>query len=421
MAVLCLTLLVASACSGGSQAGVSQQLVKVERGDLTVTVSGSGNIEVSNKMSLTFGTGGQVEKIYIDEGDRVSKGQELAKLKTDSLELVLAQAEAAYAQAQVGITQAQLNLKSAEFDLEKTEDLFVRPDDIFAARQAVRVAEANLENAKEQLSNATLEWDIKVWTNEVKIAEENLRKAQAALEALLSASVDPEREEVQIKRLQVQVAQQSVELAQHSFEMAEKSLEIARKQLDEATIKAPFDSVVAKVSVDEMDIVLATTQIIQVIDPASMQLKVQVDEVDVPKVKIGQKTVIEVDALPDVKIEGRVTFVSLIPGQAAGVTVYDVKVEFSTAESSELRIGMSATADIVIAERTDVLLVPDRAITKNKQGESVVEVMVNGKAETRTVVTGVSDGLQTEIIGGLQEGDEVIERRTQSSSGMGMF
>lgn len=407
-----LALIGSLACNplGGNTGVTNQQLVKVVRDNLTVTVSGSGNIEVSNKMSLTFGAGGQVEKIYIKEGDRVSKGQELAKLKTDSLELALAQTEAAYAQAQVGVTQAQLNLKSAELDLEKTEDLFVRPDDIFAAREAVRVAEENLKRAKEQLNNAVLEWDIKVWTNEVTIAEENLRKAQARLDALLSASVDPEREEVQIKRLQVQVAQQSIELAQNSLDMANKSLEIARKQLDEATITAPFDSVVAKVSVDEMDIVLAATQIIQVIDPASMQLKVQVDEVDVSQVKIGQKAVIGVDALPDVKIEGRVTFISLLPGQASGVTVYDVKVGFSTSESSELRIGMSATADIVVAERTDVLLVPDRAISKDVQGKSVVEVMVNGKAETRTVVTGVSDGLQTEIIEGLQEGDVVIER-----------
>jgi macrolide-specific efflux system membrane fusion protein len=72
---------------------------------------------------------------------------------------------------------------------------------------------------------------------------------------------------------------------------------------------------------------------------------------------------------------------------------------------------MSATADIVINERSNVLLVPNRAISKDSQGNPIVEVMVNGEIERRPVVTGISDGFETEIVAGLNEGEVVVERR----------
>jgi multidrug efflux pump subunit AcrA (membrane-fusion protein) len=83
---------------------------------------------------------------------------------------------------------------------------------------------------------------------------------------------------------------------------------------------------------------------------------------------------------------------------------------------------MSASADIIIATRTNVLLVPDRAIKQDSQGKTIVEVMVNGQAEERVVVAGISDGLQTEIVAGLKEGEVVVERRAKSTSSLpGLF
>ena len=94
--------------------------------------------------------------------------------------------------------------------------------------------------------------------------------------------------------------------------------------------------------------------------------------------------------------------------------VFEVKVEFDVTKGIGLRGGMSATADVIIAERTNVLLVPDRAIKQDSQGNTVVEVMVNEQTEERTVVIGISDGYQTEIVDGLEEGEVVIEKRARS-------
>ncbi|MFC1985221.1 efflux RND transporter periplasmic adaptor subunit, partial [Chloroflexota bacterium] len=176
---------------------------------------------------------------------------------------------------------------------------------------------------------------------------------------------------------------------------------------------ALFDGIVARVYADEGDVIpppsLTSTAIIQLIDLTTMELNVEVDEIDVPGVKLGQRAIIEVDALPALPLEGKVNFISLLPTEEGGVIVYNVKINFDVPEGTGLRAGMSATADIITTERKNALLVPDRTIKQDSQGNSIVEVMVDKQIEERAVVIGVSDGFQTEILDGLEEG-EVVER-----------
>lgn len=357
--VLCLVLAGCISCNlFGGEEEVSEQLVEVVRGDLTVTVSGSGNIKVSDDIRLAFSVGGRVDRIYVGEGDEVNEGDELAKLETDTLELALAQAEVACSQAQVAVTQAEVTLRTAEYNLEQAQAVYALSD-----------------------------------------------------------------ERVAIAELQVEVAQQSLELAKQSLALADQSLAQAQKQLGEATITAPFDGIVASVGVDEKDTIFPSTTVIYLIDPGNMELEVQVDEIDIIGVKLGQRTMIELDALSALQLEGKVSSISLVPAIGGGVVVYEVRVDFDVPEGVGLRTGMSATADIIVAERKDVLLVPDRAIKQDSEGNAVVEVSrVGGEREERVVVIGVSDGFQTEILSGLSEGEVVVESRSTSESlGLGLF
>jgi HlyD family secretion protein len=101
----------------------------------------------------------------------------------------------------------------------------------------------------------------------------------------------------------------------------------------------------------------------------------------------------------------------------AGVIVYDVEIEFQVPEGTGLKVGMSATADIIIDKRENVLLVPARAIGRDSQGNPAVELVVgNEQTEVRKVTTGLSDGFQTEILSGLEEGEVIIERRSRSGT-----
>jgi len=423
--LLCLMLVGATSCNAlGGEEEVVDQFVEVVRGDLMVTVSGSGNIEISDEMKLTFGVAGRIDKIYVEEGDIVNEGDVLAKLETGALELALTQAQVAYleasatvSQALTAVTQAQLALQTAEYNLDKAEDTYEWPE-LEVAYADVEKAMLSVENIQDKLANA-IENDpggdhSSLYTLLAR-AEANLFTLQGKLDAMLSGD---DKEEVAIKKLQVQVAQeslelaqQSLELAQHSPELAQQSLEQVQKQLNDATITAPFDGEVAKVYVDEKDTVSTATTIIHLIDPSRMELNIDVDEVDVAEVKPGQRAIIEVDALPDLLLEGEVGSINLLPEEEGGVIVFEVKINFDAPEGIGLRIGMSASADIVINERSNALLVPDRAIKQDSQGNTVVKVMVNEQIEERTVVTGISDGFETEIVDGLEEGEVVIGRQ----------
>ena len=466
--LLCLILAGSLACNpfGGGKEETTQQLVEVVRGDLTVTISGSGNIEASDEMKLTFGIGGRVDKIYVEEDDEVSQGDVLAKLETDDLELALTQAEVTYNQAKVAVTEAEVAVTRAEVAVTQAEVTYNQ------AQVAVTQAEINLKNAEialEQTIKTSTLSDIKVAQAEVDVAKRDLEEALWTLskydpgtvgfegyqkrviqaEARLNTAEDrldamlagTDTKEVASKKQQVEAAQQSLEstrrslestrqslestrqslelaklspeLARQYLELTKQSLEQARKQLDKVTIVAPFNSVITNVYVDEGDTISTATKILYLVDPSRMELKVQVDEIDIPEVELGQRAIIEVDALPALPFEGNVRSISLLPTVEAGVIVYDVKIDLSVPEGGRLRAGMSATADIIINERSNVLLVPNRAIKEDSEGNPVVEVIVNGQTESRTVVIGISDGFQTVIVDGLEEGEVVIEKRAK--------
>ncbi|MFC2056957.1 efflux RND transporter periplasmic adaptor subunit [Chloroflexota bacterium] len=407
--LMCLVLASVTACNpfGGGEE-VTEGLVEVVQGDLTFTVSGSGNIEVPNEMKLAFGVAGKVDRIYVEEGDEANKGDVLAKLETDALELAVTQAEVAQTKAQVDITQAEVTLETAEYNLEQSQETYTLAD-IKTAEADIVIIERDLDEVLRTLSKyepGTTGWES--YQKRVSQAQSRLNTAEDTLEAMLFGS---DTTEVAIKRLQVELAQQSLELTKQSLELADQSLAEAQKQLREATITAPFDGIIAEVGVDEKDTVTTTATIIHLIDLGSMELEIDVDEIDIPEVKLGQRTIIEVDALPDLPLEGKASYISYLPKEESGVIVFEVKIEFDVSKGIGLRGGMSASADIVINERSDALLVPSRAVKQDSQGNTVVKVMVNEQIEERTVVTGISDGFQTEIVNGLEEGEMVIGRQ----------
>ncbi|MFC2072181.1 HlyD family secretion protein [Chloroflexota bacterium] len=387
--LLCLVLVGSLSCSPTDAKEQETLQQTVEQDELTITVSGSGNIEVSNELKLTFGVAGKVDKIYVEEGDNVTEGEVLAKLETDALELALnkeqvvlnqahathnqaqvavTQANTAVTQAQATVTQAEIALQTAEYTLGQTEETYTLSD-IKAAQSNVDAVRRDWEEALQTLYKydpGTPGWE--EYQEIVNQAQLRLNAAEDRLDAILFGN---STEEVAIKKLQVEAAQQSlkvaqqsvepaqqsVELAQQSLEIAKRSVELARqsvelaqKQLDEATITAPFDGLVASVSVDEGDTVSTAITIVHLIDPNSMELNVEVDEIDIPEVKLGQRAIIEIDALPDLPLEGKVSSISLLPTIETGLIMYDVKIEFDVLDGIGLRTGMSATADIVIAE-----------------------------------------------------------------------
>ncbi|MFC1957876.1 biotin/lipoyl-binding protein, partial [Chloroflexota bacterium] len=115
--LLSLVLIGSLSCSPAESSAQETHQQLLEQGDLAVTISGSGNIEVANELKLTFSLVGKVDKIYVEESDEVSEGEVLAELDTDALELALNEAQATLNQAQVTSNQAQVAVAQAQADV----------------------------------------------------------------------------------------------------------------------------------------------------------------------------------------------------------------------------------------------------------------------------------------------------------------
>jgi len=267
-------------------------------------------------------------------------------------------------------------------------------------------AQARLNAAESTLDAMINSYD----TEEVAIAKLQVEAAEMA-EAQAQKNLDELTEDIAIKELQIEAAKESVEQAKQSVVLARASLAQTQKELDEATITAPFDGVVASVGAEERDTITTAITIVHLVDPTSMELIVEVDEIDIPEVNLGQEAVIELDALRDVELIGNVTTIFPMPIEVGGVVLYEVQINFDVPEDSGIKVGMSAEADIVLAKRSNVLLVPERAIEEDDQGNPVVNVMINEQIEQRPVVIGISDDFNTEIVSGLNEGETVVVER----------
>jgi len=185
----------------------------------------------------------------------------------------------------------------------------------------------------------------------------------------------------------------------------------------ESVIRAPIDGTVLELLVHEGDPVVpltsyqAGTALTTLADMSTLLFKGTVDEIDVGKLKEGMPARIKVGALPDAKVDGRVYKISPKSKTAEGATLFDVEITLLPAPGVVLRSGYSANADIVVREKENVLLIPERLVTF-ADGKSTVEIpgVGEGEAVKREIKVGLSDGINVEVADGLKEKESVVER-----------
>ena len=197
------------------------------------------------------------------------------------------------------------------------------------------------------------------------------------------------------------------------LENAVVTLENKKDDLLKTIIVAPFDGTVVSVGVKRNDVLSAQDYssggAIQLVDTTAIKFQGLVDEIDILKVKRGQKAMIAVDAVPDKVFTGAVTFISPYGEKdTSNVVKFAVTIELDPSDV-ELKGGLTATADIAIYDVQNVLLVPLSAVTTTPAGSSVTVMSeAEGQAETREVTLGVQNFQFAEVLSGLKEGDEVI-------------
>ncbi len=348
----------------------------VTRGKLTVTVTATGTLEPVNQVEVGSEISGTIKKVLVDFNDRIKQEQILAIMDTDQL-------------------QAKVNQARASLDLAKAQ--------VKQSRATVLETRNKLRRAKELAKSGMC-------------SEEDCDAAQASYDRAVA----------DLARTKAQVVQ------------AQASLDAEQTTLAKATIHSPIDGIVLKRDVEPGQTVAASFQtpvlFILAENLTQMELHVDVDEADVGQVKEGQNAEFTVDAYPNKNFPARITEVHFASQTVDGVVTYETILSVDNSDLL-LRPGMTATADIMVKQIKDALLVPNAALrfSPPQQAESVstgrgglvgsllprppmaskphektnadkkqqhVWVLRDGQPVTIPVTLGSTDGIMTEVIGG---------------------
>ena len=237
-------------------------------------------------------------------------------------------------------------------------------------------------------------------------------------QAMANAQNSIDTATISLQNAQTQLAQKQAGSTNAQIEQAAAQLSNARAQLIVAEntyadniITAPFDGIIAELNAKVGDQVSGSSAAAGSTNLATLITKQKIatmalNEVDVAKIKIGDKATLTFDAIDGLDMTGTVSQIDSIGTVSQGVVTYNVKITFDT-DDDRIKSGMSVSADIITDAHTDVLTVPNSAVKTNAAG-SYVQILKDGKPQDVTVQTGISNDTDTEITGGLTEGQSII-------------
>ncbi|MCV2880751.1 efflux RND transporter periplasmic adaptor subunit [Actibacterium sp. XHP0104] len=365
----------------GGEDAVRYLTEEARRGPLSVTVSATGTVEPTNLVEVSSELSGTLAEVLVDHNDPVAVGQVLARLDTRKLQAEVDVRRAALIAAEARVEQAQTTLDEAYDNFATAEELETRGVTSHQALVAARAA---------------------------------YLRANAALQ-----------------------------IADADRALAEATLDLTRADLEKAVILSPIKGVILERDADAGQIVAsalsAPTLFTIAEDLASMELRVDVDEADIGLVGVGNRAVFTVDAYDDESFPARITLIRYAPESTEGVVTYKAVLSIDNSHL-RLRPGMTATADIIVQELDDVLMVPNAALRfvppasasgeGGEKGSGLLGLLVpdppggdtpeggygnslwvlrDGQPVLVKVTTGLSDGRYTVVLSGeLAEGDLVI-------------
>jgi HlyD family secretion protein len=408
----------------------------VEKGELVATVGGTGKVEANKSATLGWKTSGNVSKVYVENGGSITSGDILAELSQTSLpqNVILAQAD---------LVEAKRNLETVmESDTQRSQTYLDLLD-----------AEENLQDAQDDIDH----WNYKNADQKIVdqaragfiAAEENLKQVKAELQSLDSDTNDAELQKVQTKVDEAQLARDkalrnlsfilgktyNTEVAEDfaNYDLAKAKLEDVQREWDRlkdgqnkddilaaqakvtaaesvagmANLSAPFDGTITSVMTKEGDEVNAGTSAFRIDDLSKFYIEVDIPEIDINRIQIGQEAEFTFDSLLDKTYHGTVVEVAGAGTESQGETNFTIKLLVSDADEN-IMPGMTASVSITVLKLEDTLIVPTRAI-RLEDGEVVVYVQRNGSIERIPVEIGSSSDSDTQVLSGdIAEGDTLV-------------
>lgn len=261
------------------------------------------------------------------------------------------------------------------------------PNSIASLQAGVALYQAGVESAQARL-DMVLEG---ATAAEIASAEATLAREKAGLDSLLAGATD---EQIAIAAAQV--------------EQARISLQNAQQNLEDATLSAPFAGTITAVHISPGE---QTGSIaIEIVDPTSLEVVLDVDEVDIGEIVVGETAVITLESWPTEEIDAQVASIAPKNTEIAGSALVSYEVYLSLGETDlPILVGMTANARLVTERKTDVLLIPNQAITPDRAaGKYYVNLVTGNTVEQVEITIGLSDGENTQITNGLKAGDQLL-------------
>ncbi len=370
---------------------------------LSTAISAQKQVEASVNLQIATAQ----ESLNQAQANQVNYDANLKRQQTllDAGYVPQATVDAAVAQASVNrsqIASAQQNIglvqQKITADRQAASDAVAQArESLVAARQALVAAQAGTYSDTVSRAN-------------VNDARQQLAQSQAALQAAVNNIP------------QNTIKQQDIAQARDAVNAAEQQVAYARAQNDKTFIRSPINGTVLQLAAQQGETLaagLSAPTLIVVADLKRLQVDVFVDETDIGKVRKGQQADVQVDAFSKRKFPGKVVKVASGSTIQQGVVTYDVTVAIEDPQH-KLKPDMTANVTIQTGRKTNVLLVPSESVKVGKKGSTVnILVAKDGKTEPQQTVvkTGASDGVNTEIVSGLKDGDTVIRAGLQQPPG----
>ncbi len=358
------------------------QTEKASKGNLVVTVTGSGAVASTNSSNITTSATGVVKNIYVKDGGVVKTGDKIAELELDlEGQQKSSQSWASYQSAKNSLQTAKDNLYSVQ------ADLFTKWQSHFDLSTSSLYENGDgTPNTPERQSQT-----------EYRISEDNWLLSEAKYKAQQKA---------------IEQAQSSLNTAWYSYQQASP------------IIYSPISGTVSGLSLQIGTVInsqsssntsATTNKIANVKTDALPTLSINLTEIDVPKIKISDKATITFDAFSDKTFTGKVISIDTVGSVSSGVTNYPTVILLDT-KSNEILPNMGISANIITNTKDDILLISSSAVKTDDNGNNYVQILKNGKPVNQNIEIGLSSDTQTEITSGLQEGDVVITATTTATT-----
>ena len=416
----------------------------VQKGSIIQTVTSSGSVDSSDKKNYSLSVAGEVLK-SLKKGEYFKKGDILIEVSNDRTQILARQAEESLKTAETSIEIAKINYQNARnanhvaIQLSESSSATAEQATLNAYKSmedANILADASLNSASTAVDSANTylkvikstalvpDYQVTAAQNSASGAQSQYEQAQESARSQTDAAAGAYEQalnnqstnywtnlnSVETAKAQMAITQKNIEQAENQLALSRINLELATLDINKNKLTAPYDGIVLESNFSN-GVYAGPGPAISIISSV-FEVKSDINETDISKVKVGQDVDITLDAFPEQNFLGKVSSIAPISKNIAGIITFEVTVTPEDTKNPSFMYGISANLEIATLKTENVLLVPVEAVYE-ENGKKYVDVIDNSAAESDRafkkveVTTGASDYNNTEILTGLKEGDVI--------------